>query len=403
MTTTTENQRRTVDSGPASEVVVRVAGVQKIFDSSRGRHEALKSIDLDIFDGEFLTILGPSGCGKTTLLRVLAGFEQPTRGDVLLDGAVITEVPPNHRPMAMVFQSYALFPHLTVHDNIAYGLKIAKVPKAEIAERIEVVLSIMDLVGLGDRLPTQLSGGQQQRVALARSVVVRPRVLLFDEPLSNLDARLRDQMRSELRRIQRQLGVTSVYVTHDQTEAMAMSDRIVVMSEGHIEQVGTPEQIYRRPDSLFVADFIGKANVLPAPVLPGGVTDRAADRVTEGRGPTGEVELFGVTLPLELSDDVGDTATLVLRPEDVLITPFDSPNDHSPVLVDGRIEAAGWLRASEYVGGATHLTFELLDGTLLESIEYHTAAAGPAALPTEGAGVLASFPTAALRSVERRR
>ncbi len=377
-------------------VAVRVEDVQKIFDSKRGRHEALKAIDLDIFDGEFLTILGPSGCGKTTLLRILAGFEQPTRGDVLLDGAVITNVPPNNRPMAMVFQSYALFPHLTVHDNIAYGLKIAKVPKTEIAERVEVVLSIMDLVDLGDRLPTQLSGGQQQRVALARSVVVRPRVLLFDEPLSNLDARLRDQMRSELRRIQRQLGITSVYVTHDQTEAMAMSDRIVVMSEGNIEQVGTPEEIYREPDSLFVADFIGKANVLPA-------------EIAHREGHAADVELLGITttvaVPPGLADEgsEGATATLVLRPEDVAVAPFESPNDHHARVIDGAIEVAGWLRASEYVGAATHLTLELNDGTLIECVKHHTAQAGPSSLPLEGDGVLATLPVAALRAVVHRR
>ena len=302
----------TVNSPPGStsvknksaSAVVEVIDVQKIFDSKRGRHEALKSVNLKIEDGEFLTILGPSGCGKTTLLRILAGFETPTRGDVLLDNEVITNVPPNHRPMAMVFQSYALFPHLTVHDNIAYGLKIAKVPKSEIAERVEVVLSIMDLAGLGDRLPTQLSGGQQQRVALARSVVIRPRVLLFDEPLSNLDARLRDQMRSELRRIQQQLGITSVYVTHDQTEAMAMSDRIVVMSEGHIEQIGTPEAIYRRPESLFVADFIGKANVLPSKVI-------------DANGTTATVDMIEVAVPVESTGQRGETVIVIIRPEDI--------------------------------------------------------------------------------------
>ena len=375
-----------VDEEPA-DVAVRLVGVQKIFDSRRGKHEALKGIDLDIVDGEFLTILGPSGCGKTTLLRVLAGFEHPTKGDVLLDGKTITDVPPNNRPMAMVFQSYALFPHLTVQENIAYGLRIAKTPKAEIQERVDVVLSIMDLVGLNDRLPTQLSGGQQQRVALARSVVVRPRVLLFDEPLSNLDARLRDQMRSELRRIQRQLGVTSVYVTHDQTEAMAMSDRIVVMSEGHIEQIGAPEDIYRRPESLFVADFIGKANVFPATVI-----DRP--------GSAQVVTLFDVNIPIEAAPSEDGTATLVLRPEDVSITPIDSPNDHDSEVSDGMLKVAGWLRASEFVGAATHLTIELGDGTLLEAVRHHTAAMGPDTLGAEGTGVLAALPIEALRSVK---
>lgn len=370
----------------AAAAAVEVRGVQKIFDSNRGRHVALKSINLTINDGEFLTILGPSGCGKTTLLRILAGFETPTRGDVLLDGQAITNVPPNKRPMAMVFQSYALFPHLTVFDNIAYGLKIAKVPKQEITERVEVVLSIMDLVGLGDRLPTQLSGGQQQRVALARSVVVRPRVLLFDEPLSNLDARLRDQMRSELRRIQQQLGVTSVYVTHDQTEAMAMSDRIVVMSEGHIEQVGSPEDIYRRPESLFVADFIGKANVL-------------ASKVAARNGSSATLEVLGVSVVLDSCTESGEAAMVVIRPEDVSIAPHSSPNDHETVIADEVMYVAGWLRAAEYLGSATHLTVELGDGSLLEAVHHHTAASGPAELPGLGSGVLASVAVGALRSV----
>lgn len=367
-------------------VVLRVVGVQKVFDTSRGRHEALKSIDLEIVDGEFLTILGPSGCGKTTLLRVLAGFEHPNKGDVLLDGQRLTNVPPNKRPMAMVFQSYALFPHLTVFENIAYGLKIAKVPKAEIAERIEVVMSIMDLVGLDDRLPTQLSGGQQQRVALARSVVVRPRVLLFDEPLSNLDARLRDQMRSELRRIQRQLGVTSVYVTHDQSEAMAMSDRIVVMSDGRIEQVGTPDEIYRHPISLFVADFIGKANVLQARVV-----ERGDGVVT--------VDVLGARVAIADPGTATDVVTAVLRPEDVTVVPCASPDDYRPTEGGGSIEAAGWLRGAEYLGASTHLTIELLDGTLLDAVEHHTAARGPGQLPPEGSGVITTVAVDAIRAV----
>ncbi len=388
----------TVSTDPRAEqafsseetIAVRVEEVHKVFDSNRGRHEALKLVDLDIFDGEFLTILGPSGCGKTTLLRILAGFESPTKGDVLLDGKRITDVPPNKRPMAMVFQSYALFPHLTVFENISYGLKIAKVSKKEISERVDVVLSIMDLVGLADRLPTQLSGGQQQRVALARSVVVRPRVLLFDEPLSNLDARLRDQMRSELRRIQRQLGVTSVYVTHDQSEAMAMSDRIVVMSEGHIEQVGSPDEIYRRPKTLFVADFIGKANV-----LRGDIVHRSETTTT--------VDLFGTGVKLsDTPTSAGETVTVVLRPEDIKVEPLESPNDHIAPISDERVEVAGWLRAIEYLGSATNLTLELLDGTILTAVVQHTARSGPGVLPIEGDGVKVSIPVGALLAVDDR-
>lgn len=383
---TTATPLTSVSSSTDRHGVLRVEQVRKVFDTKRGRHEALKSIDLDIVDGEFLTILGPSGCGKTTLLRILAGFEDPTAGEVLLDDAVITDVPPNKRPMAMVFQSYALFPHLTVFENIAYGLRIAKVPKEEIAERVDVVLSIMDLVGLADRLPTQLSGGQQQRVALARSVVIRPRVLLFDEPLSNLDARLRDQMRSELRRIQRQLGITSVYVTHDQSEAMAMSDRIVVMSEGRIEQVGTPAEVYRSPATLFVADFIGKANVLNA---------SSASRSTFGL----TVRLLGVELDIPDPGGLDEDFVLVLRPEDVELAPCASPNDHTVRSHGDRLEAAGWVRAVEYLGAATQLTTELLDGTLLESVHHHSAHEDPAALPGEGDGVLAVLHSRALHAV----
>jgi iron(III) transport system ATP-binding protein len=217
---------------------------------------------LTINQGEFLTLLGPSGCGKTTTLRLIAGFEMPTTGQIILDDDDITQQPPNKRDMAMVFQSYALFPHMSVFDNVAYGLRIRKLAKNVIEEQVHNVLKLVGLTGLGDRRPNQLSGGQQQRVALARCLVMEPRVLLFDEPLSNLDAKLRVQMRSEIHSLQRRLGITSVYVTHDQIEAMAMSDRIVVMNNGQIEQIGTPEQIYRRPVSRFVADFVGQANFL---------------------------------------------------------------------------------------------------------------------------------------------
>ncbi len=367
-------------------VAVRVSGVTKSFQSGGGEHVALRGVDLDIHDGEFLTVLGPSGCGKTTLLRILAGFEAPSTGDVFLDGERITEVPPNKRPMAMVFQNYALFPHLSVFDNIAYGLKIAKVPKSEIRERVDVVLSIMDLVGLGSRLPTQLSGGQQQRVALARSVVVRPRVLLFDEPLSNLDARLRDQMRSELRRVQRQLGVTSVYVTHDQAEAMAMSDRIVVMNEGQIEQIGTPPDVYGTPRTLFVADFIGKANVIRADL----VSSRAG-RVC--------VSALGALVDLPAPAFEFERVSLVIRPENVSIARCERPNDVAPTADATRLAVPGWLRRVEYLGAATHLSLELVDGSLLTAVQTHTVDAGPASLPREGSGIVATVPLTALLPV----
>src|SRR5712692_4798036 len=232
-----------------------------------GEVTAVDDVSLDIAQVEFITLLGPSGCGKTTALRLIAGFESPAQGRIMLDGQCLYDVPPNRRAMAMVFQSYAIFPHLNVFENIAYGLKVQKLSASEIRRKIAEVLSLTALTGLEHRAPHQLSGGQQQRVALARALVMEPKVLLFDEPLSNLDAKLREQMRVEIRAIQQRLGITSVYVTHDQVEAMTLSDRIVVMNKGRIEQVGTPQAIYQRPASRFVADFIGKANFVEARVL----------------------------------------------------------------------------------------------------------------------------------------
>ncbi|MEZ4737273.1 MAG: ABC transporter ATP-binding protein [Caldilineaceae bacterium] len=211
--------------------------------------------------------MGPSGCGKTTTLRMIAGFEFPTAGRIVLDGESINDQPPNVRNMAMVFQSYAIFPHLNVFENVAYGLNIKRLRREEIRRQVARVLEITELTGLEKRAPNQLSGGQQQRVALARALVMEPKVLLFDEPLSNLDAKLRIQMRSEIRRIQQELGITSVYVTHDQDEAMVLSDQIVIMNKGRVQQIGSAVAIYRRPHNRFVADFIGRANFLPVTVL----------------------------------------------------------------------------------------------------------------------------------------
>ena len=224
-------------------------------------------MSIDIERGQFVTLLGPSGCGKTTTLRLVAGFEFPTHGSIILDGKPIDELPPNRRDMAMVFQSYAIFPHLNVFENIAYGLKIKKLSQADIRRKVSGVLDLTELQGLENRAPDQLSGGQQQRVALARAIINRPSVLLFDEPLSNLDAKLREQMRLEIRRIQQTFRITSIYVTHDQTEAMTVSDRIVVMDAGAVRQVGTPFEVYSRPANRFVADFIGRANFLPVELL----------------------------------------------------------------------------------------------------------------------------------------
>ncbi len=242
--------------------------ITKIFPPRGGVSEvtAVHDVNLEIEKGELVTLLGPSGCGKTTTLRMIAGFEFPTSGEIILDGQQINSLPPHKRDMSMVFQSYAIFPHLTVFENIAYGLNVQRLSKSEIKERVGRVLDLVHLEGYGHRAPTQLSGGQQQRVALARALVMEPKVLLMDEPLSNLDAKLREEMRTEIRRIQKELNITSVYVTHDQIEAMTLSDRIVVMNQGVIEQIGTPVEMYRHPNNHFVANFIGRANFIPGVV-----------------------------------------------------------------------------------------------------------------------------------------
>ena len=227
---------------------------------------AVDDVSLAFGGGSFVTFLGPSGCGKTTTLRMIAGFENPTTGRILVDGNDVSRRTPDKREMGMVFQSYALFPHLSVFENVAYGLRLRRRSGADAARGGRQTLELVNLQGLGSRRPSELSGGQQQRVALARAMAIEPRVLLFDEPLSNLDAKLRVALRTEIRRIQQQLGITSIYVTHDQSEAMALSDLVVVMNAGRVEQSGTPDEVYRRPTTRFVADFIGRANFLEGPV-----------------------------------------------------------------------------------------------------------------------------------------
>jgi ABC-type Fe3+/spermidine/putrescine transport system ATPase subunit len=243
---------------------LEVRDVTKDFVTKGVRHRAVDALSLAVEAGTFCTLLGPSGCGKTTLLRIIAGFEEATSGEVLLDGRSLAGVPPYRRGFPMVFQSYALFPHMTVLDNVAYGLDVRRVPAAERRERAERALALLGLEGKRDRHPAQLSGGQQQRVALARCLVLEPRIILLDEPLSNLDAGLRLEMRREIRSLQQRLGITALYVTHDQEEALAISDRIIVMNSGRIEQDGTPEDVYRRPATSFVARFMGCPNVLDA-------------------------------------------------------------------------------------------------------------------------------------------
>src|SRR5438034_2411213 len=243
---------------PNGSAGIAVDGVSKRF----GGVTAVDDVSVSIGEGEFFSLLGPSGCGKTTTLRMIAGFEVPDEGRILLQGRDVTSVLPSRRPVNMVFQQYALFPHMSIYDNIAFGLKVKRVPRGEHRERIEQLLRVVELEGLERRRPRQLSGGQQQRVALARALVNRPAALLLDEPLGALDVKLRKQMQLELKRIQTELGTTFVYVTHDQEEALAMSDRIAVMNRGLVEQIGGPREIYEHPQTAFVADFIGSLNAL---------------------------------------------------------------------------------------------------------------------------------------------
>ena len=241
------------------ERTVELAGIRKAF----GDFVAVKGVDLTIANGSFVTLLGPSGCGKTTILRMVAGLETPTAGEIRIKGKRVNETPIHKRNLGLVFQNYALFPHKTIFDNVAFGLKYRNVPKDQIHERVKRALDIVRLPGVEKRLPAQLSGGQQQRIALARAIVIEPDVLLLDEPLSALDANLREEMRTELKQIQRKLGITTIFVTHDQEEALAMSDQVVVMDHGLVEQVGAPEEVYRWPATRFVARFLGQSNILP--------------------------------------------------------------------------------------------------------------------------------------------
>ncbi len=267
------------------------------------------NVSLEIGKGEFVSILGPSGCGKTTTLRMIAGFITPNAGMIQIRGEIVNEIPPHRRDFAMVFQSYALFPHLSVRDNVAFGLRIAKLKKAQIAEQVSWALGAVDLTGFEKRLPRQLSGGQQQRVALARAIVMNPAVLLLDEPLSNLDLKMRQSMRLEIKQLQRRLGITTLFVTHDQEEALTMSDRIVVMNAGEIEQIGTPEDIYEHPRTAFVADFIGVSNLIvgeASTISPGAAEFRA------GNTARIRVAINGV--------DPVDASRLLIRPEKVRIS-----------------------------------------------------------------------------------
>jgi iron(III) transport system ATP-binding protein len=281
---------------------IRIVDLEKSF----GEVRALSGINLEIEKGEFFTLLGPSGCGKTTLLRTIAGFYRQDKGDVYIDGELINSVPAYRRNTGMVFQNYAVFPHMTVFDNVAYGLRVRKLPKEEISRKVSAALRTVHLEGYEQRTPDKLSGGQQQRVGLARAMAIQPRVLLFDEPLSNLDAKLRIEMREEIRAVQKSLGITSIYVTHDQEEALVISDRIAVMNQGIIQQIGKPWEIYADPQNTFVAYFVGKINML---------TMRLGEGAGQGlrRATLGGLSLL---VPAEGTEALHE-ATVAFRPEDV--------------------------------------------------------------------------------------
>ncbi|WP_407675478.1 ABC transporter ATP-binding protein [Paraburkholderia sabiae] len=355
---------------------IRIESLTKQYGSSK----AVSGIDLDIHAGEFLSLLGPSGSGKTTLLMMLAGFEFPNEGSITLGGIDITRMAPNKRNIGMVFQRYALFPHMTVRQNIAYPLKMRKVPKAEIPDRVERALSMVQLSGYGDRMPSQLSGGQQQRVAVARALVFEPPVLLMDEPLSALDKKMRERMQIEIKQLQQRLGVTVVYVTHDQEEALTMSDRIAVMGNGCIQQVGTALELYERPATPFVADFIGKMNFIPSTCVAiddDGVTARVSGNAVF-KVPRHQVR--SATLP-----SVGDRLDLAVRPERTQIRA-------------GNVQAsgiAGIVEAKAYVGAFQWLIVRLADGTV---VHVQSQCGGAAGNIEERSAVDLTFHTAAVQA-----
>jgi spermidine/putrescine transport system ATP-binding protein len=354
----------------ADDPTVRLERVSKHF----GELVAVKELDLDIGRGEFFTMLGPSGCGKTTTLRMVAGFEQPTAGRVLIEGSDVAGLPSYKRPTNTVFQSYALFPHLSVRDNVAFGLRRKKVPKDEIAQRVESELERVGLAAEINRRPNQLSGGQQQRVALARALVNLPKVLLLDEPLGALDLKLRKELQLELKGIQRDVGITFVYVTHDQEEALTMSDRIAVMSNGVVEQVDTPENVYERPATTFVAGFIGVSNL-----MPGTVTS-----ATGGRG------MIRLDTGLEVESRVDGLATgerchAVVRPEKLRIT------DPGSVTPGGLPGVDGIVQSSVYLGTSTQIIVALPGDVSMTVLVPNASEAERARLPGGGAPVRLSW------------
>jgi spermidine/putrescine transport system ATP-binding protein len=327
--------------------MVQLENVMKQFDDTY----VVDDLNLDIKSGEFLTLLGPSGCGKTTTLRMIAGFEKPTSGKILLNGKQVDELEPYKREVNTVFQSYSLFPHMTVFDNVAFGLKMKKVPKDEIQERVTKALKLVQLEEYGNRKPKQLSGGQQQRIAIARAIVNNPKVLLLDEPLGALDLKLRKQMQLELKHLQQTLNITFIYVTHDQEEALTMSDRIVVMNKGKIEQIGLPYEIYERPQTRFVADFIGQTNILEGTVTAINgeqATMKYADQVIE--------------IPNTTDVTLNEEVYISVRPEKIKLseTPFE-----------GSINLKGTFKEKIYVGSVTKIVVTMANGQDITVNESH--------------------------------
>ncbi|WP_020525521.1 ABC transporter ATP-binding protein [Catelliglobosispora koreensis] len=323
--------------------MIRLSNLSKSF----GEMHAVRSLDLDIEAGQFFSLLGPSGCGKTTTLRMIGGFEKPSAGVILLGGKDVTYEPPNKRDVNTVFQSYALFDHLSVWDNVAFGLRRKGVAKAEITQRVGATLEMVQLGELGTRKPRTLSGGQRQRVALARALVNRPRVLLLDEPLAALDLKLRRQMQIELKQIQREVGITFIFVTHDQDEALTMSDRVAVMNNGVVEQCGTPEDVYERPATRFVASFMGTSNLMPGVYADGAVTLDGGLTVNVGQRSFAD----------------GTAVSLSVRPEKIWLSDFE----------DGMTRVRGTVRETVYSGPTTTYLIDLVPGVRVAVLEQNTA------------------------------
>ncbi|GAA1764370.1 ABC transporter ATP-binding protein [Streptomonospora arabica] len=360
MATATEETRARRGAGArAGTPAISLEQISKTYRSGGENVQAVRGVDLRIEQGEFFSLLGPSGCGKTTTMRMIAGFEDPSSGTVRLHGEEVTGVPPNRRDVNMVFQSYALFPHMTVFDNVAFGLRRRNTPGADIRRAVAEALELVELSGRERTKPGRLSGGQQQRVALARALVNRPSALLLDEPLGALDLKLRQAMQIELKRIQREVGITFVYVTHDQGEALTMSDRIAVMNGGRVEQLGTPAEIYERPATRFTAGFIGTSNL-----LSGTVTGHSGDRATVRVEGAGEIPAIGAAAP-------GSRVDLTVRPEKIALETADPPGD--------RARLSGTVAEVVYLGSATHYTVRLGDGTEMVVFRQNSSDAASAA------------------------